>query len=821
MDPDSPPPRPKHHNYLILIENSPRLHRFWPQMRSTYLARMVNQLRGMHPLKHTSVFLIETRPQCRQFTPRLYGTVELAVEGVQFDFGEPDNRVSPAHIGAGIQFLLSKQTPCLRHLIVVAATAPVDTDSTAALPVHASVPHDPWLAVERLLVKEEIYFQLTLSSNLQTGRLTELFDRTFRAQRHTEEPLWLATYSTDILCRLSVMKRYPDVVLGSSSEGKTTRRSTSTSHLDLDLELPSHPLLSNDASAAASTGTASSTGEPLPMLVTKLQQQHGLAKKKKIYGTKPARQPFFADARTRYRTTPPGSGSGGDAMVLAAETGVPPSLSLTGRASASGEQRARRASSRGRIRGEHRVGRASLAGSVSSYPTQWQQQAIPGVGDAYAHGEAQPMGHGHDVSAQSGSVSVPLQPRRPPFSSAPMPSFSPYPTPAPLSLNFNFDGTNDVSDSLLSAASSGSGSSTYSYSPPFPLTPDSPAGYSMSYSESVNAGAYAVDGCAAAATDIPVGVGGGADDFTLMQQLEGPGFDFNFAQSQAYGYDSNSMGFDSASVAYGQAEVDVWPAGNRQMYPAPPSLPPFPQQQQQQLPFHRLPHRVLAPHPRRVEDTQPPILTSSSSSSSSSTSAASSSASHGQNANSGVWIGHGALQSSDSALAQGHVHVHDIDPDSSLNLNGGVVTLSLNHHDHDGGGPGWKQKQDYFNANATAMRFAPPAGFSFSMPLNPISSSRHHHANTNMNAARSHSRLAGAGAYDAQYEYHQTRPVDSRSDGMDGQPVFGATTQQQYQQPPHHQVDYPFASQSQSHRHPNASASASTVGNSSLTGWSG
>ena len=50
---------------------------------------------------------------------------------------------------------------------------------------------------------------------------------------------------------------------------------------------------------------APNDGDPPPSLVSQLQQVHGLTKKK-VYGAKPARQPFFREERVRdkYRAAP-------------------------------------------------------------------------------------------------------------------------------------------------------------------------------------------------------------------------------------------------------------------------------------------------------------------------------------------------------------------------------------------------------------------------------------------------------------------------------------------------------------------------------------
>ena len=59
-----------------------------------------------------------------------------------------------------------------------------------------------------------------------------------------------------------------------------------------------------EATQEHSSAAAPAEGDEAPRLVHQLQQVHGLTKKK-VYGTKPARQPFFKEERVQHKYRPP------------------------------------------------------------------------------------------------------------------------------------------------------------------------------------------------------------------------------------------------------------------------------------------------------------------------------------------------------------------------------------------------------------------------------------------------------------------------------------------------------------------------------------
>ncbi|KAF7329190.1 hypothetical protein MKEN_00179600 [Mycena kentingensis (nom. inval.)] len=452
---DSLPP-PSTHNFLILVENSPTTDQYWRQIRTAYLPQVVEQLRNRHPVERTNIFLIETQPLPQQPadvsptpptpTPRhfAYDSLERGLEGVQFDLSErgTGNRLAPGHLWAAIQFLTTPGNlpqPCSRkHLIIVGATPPAVAMSSVN---PSAATGDPWLALSRALIKEDVHFHLVLAAKARRGTFAELFERTMRAKHHSEEPLFVPMYPSEIGCRMVVDKRLPDIILTPNGPTKMPALPASDPLADtakFGREIMRYPagtskaILSSTASASPSSSSASASipmGEQPPMLVTALQEVHGLSRRKKIYVRKPERVPLLrppsrsrsrlgmeedvqASARDRYRTMTPAPGVG---MALAEEGSVPPLLTAANRGRGRGRavQRPRveaasttTTATRKQARNAHvqahaRASAASVphvpvsadfAPTHGSYPQQWQEGYTWPGGE---HGDAMEMALGY------------------------------------------------------------------------------------------------------------------------------------------------------------------------------------------------------------------------------------------------------------------------------------------------------------------------------------------------------------------------------------------------------------------------------------------
>ncbi|KAJ6510663.1 hypothetical protein C8R45DRAFT_1161425 [Mycena sanguinolenta] len=294
---------PSPQNFLLMVENSSALAPFWSDLRDCYLPRLVEQLSGTLPAHLTNIFITESRSTSHDLqssVTKQCSNLEAGLTECQFNYS-PDNWLSVAQIQTGIMFLSNAPANQLRHLIVVAATTPKDFGIV-------NLPYDPWIELAKMLTKEDVYFHLALTSNLRSGRLPNLFQQTLKMQKHTEEPLWLPKYSTALIFRVSAPQSYPDAVqVISDTKSPCPASRTQREHIPSDM-------YTNKA--------LEDTSPESPSLVSKLQQVHGLTKKK-VYGAKPVRIPFILDEKPRDHKAP--------SQPLASETGAPPLLPRTSR----------------------------------------------------------------------------------------------------------------------------------------------------------------------------------------------------------------------------------------------------------------------------------------------------------------------------------------------------------------------------------------------------------------------------------------------------------------------------------------------------------
>ncbi|KAJ7027545.1 hypothetical protein C8F04DRAFT_1189510 [Mycena alexandri] len=312
-------------NFLLMIENSSALAAFWSDLRDCYLPRLIEQLSGSHPAHLNNIFISESRPNPNEFRSSIAkhcSSLEAGLSEFQFNYN-PDNRLSVTQIQNGIKFLSSVPDTQSRHVILVAATTPVEF-------VNGYPTYDPWNELAKMLTKALISLQL-------------------KWQQHTEEPLWLPKYSTALIFRVSAPK-YPDPLDSGQMSAETRAEQSTRAPRALRDVIPA------DIYTTKSLDDMSSES---PSLVSQLQQVHGLTKKK-VYGAKPVRVPFILDServRERYRNAPSQSPS---SLPLAPETSAPPSLT-----------RGRR--SRANLKADRSFS-ARPGRPVDPHQSQWQQQ---------------------------------------------------------------------------------------------------------------------------------------------------------------------------------------------------------------------------------------------------------------------------------------------------------------------------------------------------------------------------------------------------------------------------------------------------------------
>ncbi|KAJ7711988.1 hypothetical protein B0H16DRAFT_284605 [Mycena metata] len=336
-------------NFLLMIENSSALAAFWSDLRDCYLPRLVEQLSGSHPTHLNNIFIAESRPNPDEFRNSIAkhcSSLEAGLSELHFNY-DPDNRLSVTQIQNGIKFLSSSPATQSRHLIIVAATTPLEF-------VDGYPTYDPWNELAKILAKEKVFLHLALTADLRSGRLTNLFEQTVKWQQHTEEPLWLPKYSTALIFRVSAPK-YADAL----DPGPVQMSSEARAEQSMRAPRALRDVIPSDIYTTKSLDDMSSES---PSLVSQLQQVHGLTKKK-VYGAKPARVPFILDServRERYRNAPNHSPI---SLSLASEASAPPSLS-----------RGRR--SRGNLKADRSFSARSGRG-VEPHQSQWQQQPMP------------------------------------------------------------------------------------------------------------------------------------------------------------------------------------------------------------------------------------------------------------------------------------------------------------------------------------------------------------------------------------------------------------------------------------------------------------
>ncbi|KIM44132.1 hypothetical protein M413DRAFT_443176 [Hebeloma cylindrosporum] len=288
---------------LMLVENSRSMSLIWGDLRDQYLGRLVDGVASANQSVPITVSVLESYPcpdsGSNPALPRQYSGPHDGLLEVQFN-GNPENRLSAGRINQAIDFLESAKFsghPAALHLVIVAVTTPTDDDN--GMPFSGNG-YPPWHFLAQKLAKNDIHCHIVVSPQNDMGSLTLLFEETLRLQENIEESLYLPVDHLRFIVRLSAKPSYQPFPESASSTSYPTQR----------IDGPrrnSYPLDNfcvetyDDGSGTMHSGDA----DPSPSLVTQLQQVHGLTKKK-VYGAKPARQPFFRDERVRdkYRKAP-------------------------------------------------------------------------------------------------------------------------------------------------------------------------------------------------------------------------------------------------------------------------------------------------------------------------------------------------------------------------------------------------------------------------------------------------------------------------------------------------------------------------------------
>ncbi|TFK21625.1 hypothetical protein FA15DRAFT_658131 [Coprinopsis marcescibilis] len=183
---------------LFLIENSAAMSRVWPTMRDVYLEPLLKRIDRLNTLVPINVLALETVPSGSSGSrpaPQAHSTSH-GLEKIKFH-NNPDTRISTAKVDSAIdidrtavvemrQLLASirfEGQPVTGHLIVVAASAPVDNPLLG-------IQQYAWFLLADKLTQANAFCHLVLAPSKENmGSLIGLFDKTVFLQKNVDIPL--------------------------------------------------------------------------------------------------------------------------------------------------------------------------------------------------------------------------------------------------------------------------------------------------------------------------------------------------------------------------------------------------------------------------------------------------------------------------------------------------------------------------------------------------------------------------------------------------------------------------------------------------------
>ncbi|KAF6756575.1 hypothetical protein DFP72DRAFT_1115353, partial [Ephemerocybe angulata] len=309
----SPPPNAV--DLLLLIENSQEMARVWNDLKDRYLGALVQriQLAHQHLPANPTVWVLESQPLRTDATPdiRQYYDHHSALLDVQLNT-VPENRLSYAKVDEAANFLASLRSPNEEralHLVVIAASSPRDSP----LESNSSGYHSPWYNLAHKLGQANIHCHLLMRSIEDMSALTTLFEETLRTQSNVEDPFPIPV-DVNIIIRLSMSPNQanlpyspPKAQFNPPPQSHPQRipmppRRNTFPQLEpghYDGQFLQQPPQIQQYQPQQLQQLQQQPQDSSPSLVTHLQQVHGLTKKK-VYGAKPTRPPFFKDADGEY-----------------------------------------------------------------------------------------------------------------------------------------------------------------------------------------------------------------------------------------------------------------------------------------------------------------------------------------------------------------------------------------------------------------------------------------------------------------------------------------------------------------------------------------
>ncbi|KAF9560408.1 hypothetical protein CPC08DRAFT_762700 [Agrocybe pediades] len=281
---------------MFLVESSVEMSYAWPEFRDTYLPRLVNSLLQARSYPAATVSVLDCQPSTE---PRSYPTFHDAFHDLTFSNFSSHGKITTSRISACIDSLEASKYQnqvSAAHLIIVAATPPFDDSNVTAF---AGDNFQSWVPLAQRLSSGGIYCHIAVKPSPDMAPLTWLFEETLRLQGNTEALPYSPTEPLSVAMRISARPNY---------ELRNDTR-TIAAHPIARMNIPrrnSYPLDNFYPESFDDTAGASANVEgEQPTLVTQLQQVHGLTKKK-VYGAKPVRPPFFSErAGQKFHHAPP------------------------------------------------------------------------------------------------------------------------------------------------------------------------------------------------------------------------------------------------------------------------------------------------------------------------------------------------------------------------------------------------------------------------------------------------------------------------------------------------------------------------------------
>ncbi|RPD55277.1 hypothetical protein L226DRAFT_526184 [Lentinus tigrinus ALCF2SS1-7] len=309
---------------LVLVEDSATMAAKWPDVRDSYLPKLLENLRSADPSVQMDARWLTTSSASAASPPVV--VVDAAQAQMPVDVplkreGCP-TKFSPAVIANAISILssASRRQNTTRHLILVAATGPLTQG-----PFNDTTPSgfDAWDDIAVVLKQQYMRLHVILSVGAEMRTYHELFKRSLQLQNNSEVPAWFSVDSNRYSIRLSGRPQYvrgsaalPIPLVPTAIPEDTYNDPTTPAPSPPSLSPPETASTPSSPSHSTSPGARKSSTSPTNIrtrhrggdppqspptteggggLVSYLQQMHGLTKKKS-YGIK-APKKTYADIR--------------------------------------------------------------------------------------------------------------------------------------------------------------------------------------------------------------------------------------------------------------------------------------------------------------------------------------------------------------------------------------------------------------------------------------------------------------------------------------------------------------------------------------------